>query len=873
MIETETSDTAHTHLLTLLKRHFGYDSFRPLQEEIIRDALAKRDVFALLPTGGGKSLCYQLPAVAREGLTIVVSPLIALMKDQVDALQEAGIAATFLNSSLDSPEARKRFAKLHNHEYCLLYVSPERLAIPEFIETLKNWNVVQFAIDEAHCISEWGHDFRPEYRQLQTLREHFPNVPFIALTATATERVRADIVKHLKLKDHGFYVASFNRPNLTYRVLSKEKPYDQLLGFIKKRPGECGIVYCLSRRGAEDNAERLRSDGIKAVPYHAGMDAKDRARNQELFLRDDAKVVCATIAFGMGINKPNVRFVVHFDMPKNIEGYYQETGRAGRDGLPSDCLLLFSPGDVMKLNRFIEDMSDPNEQKHARKQLNQMVNYGECSSCRRAELLKYFAEIYPEADCASCDNCLAPRSTYDGTLESQKFLSCIFRLGARGFKATAKNVIDVLLGEATEVIEKWKLQDVSTFGIGKDKGEKTWRNISRELLRMGFCLQDQGDYNHLSLTALGKAALTDRRKIMLTQPLAKETEKTQEKAAKHVGEIVCDEALFEKLRELRKRIADERNVPAYVVFNDSTLRLMAQRYPTSEADFARISGVGDKKLKEFGDVFIREILDFLIGNPKMKFDVHDEPAAAPAKRSKSAAAAISDTVSETVRIFQSGKSVAETARARGITDVTVSKHLCQAAENGANLSVRNLADSEELARIRAAFEAHGMTQLTTVFEALGGTVTYETLRVYRAATPGGLAAAREGAEQLTMRREELRTVFPNAYAPWTPDEDTRLLEQIAEGADLEAIAVAMGRQPSSVTARHLTLTDPVAAEAHAKNIRAAHTAIAGQPKGWSSDDDLLLRALVKAGKKIDQLTIILQRPPSEIKERLKTLKM
>ena len=381
-------------LLSLLKQYFGFTSFRPLQEEIIRDSLAGKDVFALLPTGGGKSLCFQLPAMTRSGLTVVVSPLIALMKDQVDAMQAGGIPATFLNSSLAQNESRARLRGLHNGEFRLLYVAPERLMLSGFLSDLQRWNVRLLAVDEAHCISEWGHDFRPEYRQLAELRKLFPETPMMALTATATGRVRADIIKLLKLREPRCYVASFNRPNLTYRVLAKNKPYDQVLEFVRARPKESGIVYCQSRKSAESVALRLNEDGVKARPYHAGLTPKERSEHQELFLRDDVRVICATIAFGMGINKPNVRFVIHYDLPKNIEGYYQETGRAGRDGLPGECVLLFSAGDVIKQTRFIDEKPDPKEQQIAREQLQKMVHYAECAGCRRRELLAYFGEEF-----------------------------------------------------------------------------------------------------------------------------------------------------------------------------------------------------------------------------------------------------------------------------------------------------------------------------------------------------------------------------------------------------------------------------------------------------------------------------------------------
>src|SRR5437868_63494 len=415
-------------LSATLKKHFGYDEFRPLQREIIQDALAGRDVFVLMPTGGGKSLCFQLPALARDGLTVVVSPLISLMKDQVDALQASGIEATFLNSTLTANEAGRRMLGLRNGEYKLLYVAPERLMLSGFLANLKNWNVNQIAIDEAHCISEWGHDFRPEYRQLAQLRELFPQTPLMALTATATPRVRSDIVKQLRLRQPKCYVASFNRPNLTYRVLAKQSSYKQLLSFVNARPDDSGIVYCQSRNNTENVAARLKADGINAQPYHAGLDAKTRATNQELFLCDDVRVICATIAFGMGINKPNVRFVVHYDLPKNVEGFYQETGRAGRDGLPSECLLLFSAGDAVKYSKFHDEISNEHERKIARQQLRHMVELAESAECRRAALLRYFGEEFREPNCRGCDNCLTPRQSYDGTVAAQKFLSCVYRL-------------------------------------------------------------------------------------------------------------------------------------------------------------------------------------------------------------------------------------------------------------------------------------------------------------------------------------------------------------------------------------------------------------------------------------------------------------
>ena len=590
-----------------LKKHFGYDEFRPLQEEIVSDALAGRDVFALMPTGGGKSLCFQLPALLRDGLTIVISPLISLMKDQVDALQTSGIAATFLNSALDRHQAVERLRGLNRGQYRMLYLAPERLMLDGFLERALNWNITQIAIDEAHCISEWGHDFRPEYRELKKLRRHLPDVPIMVLTATATKRVRKDIVDQLHLDNARCYVASFNRPNLTYRVVPKSSPYEQVLTFIRSRPNESGIVYCASRKTADSLATKLNGDGVKAKPYHAGLEAKERTKHQELFLRDDARVITATIAFGMGINKPNVRFVVHHDLPKNIESYYQETGRAGRDGLPSECVLLFSASDVVKQRRFIEEKSE-REQRIAQEQLRDTIHYAETRDCRRATLLKYFGEEFP-APCNGCDNCLEPRETFDGTVPAQKFLSCIQRVRQKsGFSFGLNHIVDVLNGADTEPIRQRGHDQLSTYGIGQDLKRGAWLAIGRELLRLGLVTAAPGRFATLELTEAGWAALRERKQITLTKPYDVQEKKRSKRRA---GEIECDEALFEKLRTLRRKLADERDVPAYIIFSDVALREMARAYPTTTAKFSRIPGVGQQKVRDFEEPFTTAIAEYL----------------------------------------------------------------------------------------------------------------------------------------------------------------------------------------------------------------------------------------------------------------------
>jgi ATP-dependent DNA helicase RecQ len=561
----------------------------------------------------------------RDGLTIVVSPLISLMKDQVDALQISGIAATFLNSALDRQEAVARLRGLHRGEYRLLYVAPERLMLETFLDKAANWNIAQIAIDEAHCISEWGHDFRPEYRELKKLRTYFPEVPIMALTATATERVRKDIVQQLHLRDARCYVASFNRPNLTYRVVPKSSPYEQVLTFVRTRPNESGIIYCASRKSADSLAARLNDDVVSAKPYHAGLTAAERTKNQELFLRDDVRVITATIAFGMGINKPNVRFVVHHDLPKNIESYYQETGRAGRDGLPSECVLLFSASDVVKQRKFIEEKGE-NEQRIAREQLRQMVHYAEARECRRATLLRYFGEEFTMASCDGCDNCLTPRETFDGTVPAQKFLSCVHRIYSKHrFGFGLNHVVEVLTGGNTEAIRQREHDQLSTFGIGRDLSRNKWQAIGRELLRLGLVAAAPGKFATLQLTEAGLVALRERKPITLTTPFDVETGK---RTKRRRGEIECDEVLFEALRVLRRKLADNRNVPAYVIFSDVSLREMARAYPITPTEFGRIPGVGNQKLRDFAEPFTAAIADFLATHSRQRF-ANGQPGSQP----------------------------------------------------------------------------------------------------------------------------------------------------------------------------------------------------------------------------------------------------
>jgi ATP-dependent DNA helicase RecQ len=589
-----------------LKHHFGFDAFRPLQREIVQRVLERRDAIALLPTGGGKSLCYQLPAVVTPGLTLVISPLIALMKDQVDALRTAGIAATYLNSTLDEEESAERMRGLGRGEYRLLYAAPERAVQPSFVNALQRWSLERIAVDEAHCVSEWGHDFRPEYRRIHLLRERFPHVTVLALTATATERVRDDIVRYLALREPQIFVGSFDRPNLRYAVFEKRDALRQLVAWCSARSNESGIVYVQSRQGAEELAARLTEAGISARPYHAGLDARARARNQELFVRDEIRAIAATIAFGMGIDKPNVRYVVHFDIPKNLEGYYQETGRAGRDGLPSECALFFSGGDAAKQRHFIRQIEDDGERAQAERLLRSMLDYAGSTECRRVFLLRYFGEVPAVQHCGNCDNCLQPAQRIDATIAARKLLSCVYRIRAQsGFSTGAHHVIDVLLGKLTEKVRSWGHDRLSTFGIGTEHGKTDWLALLSELLRIGWV--EEGEHRTLLLTSEGLGALRDERPVEFAKSrFAEKKARAKKRSARDVVRSY-DEELFERLRRLRKEIADAQGVPPYVVFSDATLRELALRKPSMLSHFRAVDGVGDVKLERYGKAFVEAI--------------------------------------------------------------------------------------------------------------------------------------------------------------------------------------------------------------------------------------------------------------------------
>jgi ATP-dependent DNA helicase RecQ len=585
--------------IDVLNEIFGFQSFRPQQQEIVETVLAGRDAFVLMPTGGGKSLCYQVPALCLPGTALVVSPLISLMKDQVDALRENGVSAACYNSALGEAEARRVLAEFHAGELKLLYVAPERLVSEGFLERIKSLPISLFAIDEAHCVSQWGHDFRPEYAQLGMLREVFPSIPMIALTATADSQTRSDILARLNLSDATCFIAGFDRPNIHYSVVEKKKPFNQLLSFLAGRREEAGIVYALSRKRVEEVAKKLVAAGYNAAAYHAGLPDKERHRVQDDFLKDDVKLVVATVAFGMGIDKSNVRFVVHYDLPKSIESYYQETGRAGRDGLPAEALLLFGYGDIAIARSLIENGGNAEQNRIELHKLNCMTGFAEAQTCRRRVLLAYFGERQ-EKDCGNCDICQSPPERFDATEAARKALSCVYRVGQRFGMG---HVIDVLRGSQNQRMIELKHDKLSTFGIGKDLSQDAWGNLLRQLIHLGYLEQDLASFSVLKLTERARPLLRGEERLELAKPRAPRVVEAKTTAQK----AEYDEALFQELRALRKQIADEQQVPPYVVFADATLAGMAAQMPMDKWELLKITGVGQHKLARYGDAFLRVI--------------------------------------------------------------------------------------------------------------------------------------------------------------------------------------------------------------------------------------------------------------------------
>jgi ATP-dependent DNA helicase RecQ len=595
----------------VLQTVFGYPGFRGEQQAVIEHVAGGGDALVLMPTGGGKSLCYQIPALLRAGCAIVVSPLIALMQDQVDALRQLGVDAAFLNSSQDAATQREVERRFAEGALKLLYVAPERLLTERCLDLLERTPVALFAIDEAHCVSQWGHDFRPEYRALTVLHERFPTIPRIALTATADAPTRREIVERLALESARQFVASFDRPNICYRVVEKDDARRQLKDFLGAHEDASGIVYCLSRRKVEDTAEWLVEQGVAALPYHAGMDAATRARNQQRFLREEGLVMVATIAFGMGIDKPDVRFVAHMDLPKSMEGYYQETGRAGRDGLPADAWLCYGLGDVVTLAQFIAQSESGEERKRLeRRKLDELLGYAETTACRRQRLLAYFGETLQQP-CGNCDNCLDPPETWDASVVAQKALSCVYRTGQRFGVA---HLTSVLRGEADERIRSLRHDELGVFGVGTELDKQQWRGVFRQLVASGLLTPDEEGYGTLRLSAASRGVLRGEAPVRLRRQAdsagrrAKRQKSRTERTRASLDIAPHEAALWNELRELRARLAKEQGVPAYVIFHDATLLAMLREHPQTLSALGAVSGVGERKLERYGEAFLGVLL-------------------------------------------------------------------------------------------------------------------------------------------------------------------------------------------------------------------------------------------------------------------------
>lgn len=699
-----------------LKTYFGYSEFHPIQESIINDVLADKDVFVLMPTGSGKSLCYQLPAVMKEGITVVVSPLIALMKDQVDSLKANGIGASFINSSLSAGEIEDAKIRLLENKDKILYVAPERFASGDFLYFLKMLKISLFAVDEAHCISEWGHDFRPEYRKLKIIREIFPQVPIIALTATAIHEVRKDIIQALKLSQPQIYKASFNRPNLFYYVKPKQEAYEKLVDYISKHSKDSGIIYCQSRNSAEHLAEALRQDGFRALPYHAGLSQDVRTENQEKFIKDDIEIIVATIAFGMGINKPNVRYVIHYDLPKNIEGYYQETGRAGRDGLDSDCILFFSYGDRKKIEVLIEKTKNPQKKAIAYKKLGEMISFCSSFDCRRKFLLEYFGDKH-DGNCKKCDVCLVPRQTMDGTEIAKRALICIKETNQR---FGMNYVISVLTAKSSRAIN-FGHDKLNSYGSGAEYSQKQWQVFIRELVQSGFIDVAGDKYPVLKLNQKSMAVLSGNAVVNLTKPEEEQIKIIVQDTVKDASHEF-DHKLFEILRLLRKEMADAEKVPPYVIFPDFSLIEMAEYFPQSTENMSKIKGVGAIKLERYGKKFLEKITDYCKENNIEEKNIHKNP---PLSKD-------STSYKKTLELIKKGLSIQEIAKARGFVTSTISSHIEKLMLSGENIDIDKFVSKERQETILNCMQNLRTQSLTPVKESLGDGYSYDEIRLVRA---------------------------------------------------------------------------------------------------------------------------------------------
>ncbi len=723
---------------SLLKTHFGYEHFRPLQEEIIQHILSGKDALVLMPTGGGKSLCYQLPALVLDGITIVISPLIALMKDQVDGLQTNGIKAEFINSSLSFEEILQIQEQARAGGLNILYVAPERLALSGFREFLRTLRLSLIAVDEAHCVSEWGHDFRPDYLNLKTLREDFPSVPVIALTATATVKVREDIVQQLKLENARLFQSSFNRENLIYHVWPKQNTFKTLTTFLAQYQDQSVIIYCFSRKDTELLSSQLCAHGLKALPYHAGLEAELRSLTQEKFIKDEVQIIVATIAFGMGINKPDIRLVVHYDLPKSVEGYYQETGRAGRDGLPSGCVLFFSYGDKMKQEYFIDQIADDAERAKAKSKLDQMIAFCQLNRCRRKFLLEYFGETYSSLSCGRCDVCIRAHQTFDATEVTQTILRGVMATGER---FGMNHIVEVLRGGRSQKVLDRRHERLSIFGKLPNYNESEIKELIGYLLDKGFLMKTGEEYPILNTTKTGQAFLASKEKVFLPKLRARtEWQKTKTKV-KTPQDFDYDRGLFEKLKILRREIAWQKGVPPFVIFPDAALYEMAYYLPQERSSFSKIFGVGTKKLEEFSEEFMKVIAQYARANALKAPVTSPADSKAVSFSGRSIMANTSLTYEETKRLLNERLSLQEIARRRNLTMGTILSHLEKLLEEGGQNALEIPWDhlslpEHRLSKIKSAFEKIGNSKLSPVKEILGEDFSYEEIRLARVLMQG-----------------------------------------------------------------------------------------------------------------------------------------
>ena len=706
----------------ILKDVFGYDTFRLQQEAVIEHVLNKKDALVIMPTGGGKSLCYQIPALIFDGITIVISPLISLMKDQVEQLREYDVPAVYLNSSL-TPEAYNfNVRKIQQGKVKLVYLAPETLMMDKTRELLKSLKVDCFTIDEAHCISEWGHDFRPEYRQMAVVRNDFPDAVCMALTATATPRVQEDIKSLLNFKDSEAFISSFDRKNLFLKIVDKKDPDNQLLDFLYTRKKQSGIIYCFSRRQVDELAEALEEEGYSVKPYHAGLTDAQRAFNQRAFIRDDISIIVATIAFGMGINKSNVRFIVHYDMPQNIESYYQQIGRAGRDGLRSDCVLLFGYADTQKIKYFI-NKKEGQEKEVAEKHLNQLVKYLESEDCRRKPLMKYFGENYTQEKCGMCDNCLSvDADVEDLTIPAQKFLSCVIRSGE---KFGANHVIDILRGSKSQKVLEFEHEKLPTYGIGTEWSKDQWQQLSRLLIRQDYV--SKGDHGSLKIEKPALAVLDGSENVFGTLDRTS-TSVDGEAIVRTSSEIEneYDEKLFELLRAKRKELADLDDVPPYAIFPDTTLVEMAYFFPQSKDSLEHLYGVGSVKKEKFGDAFIGIIKKYAL-----EHNLEERKKSLTTKKAKSTSGKKFEQVGEA---FNAGQSIALLAEEHGVKEVTILNHLKEYLEDDNKLRLEGLIEASNLSerqrdQVMKSFKKKGPLMLRPVYDDLNKAIGYDELRI------------------------------------------------------------------------------------------------------------------------------------------------